>query len=195
MKEKQSKIIGDVLKQELTLREPELDVPFTYKIGAWPYQNDLTVEGLNCDILDSRLCQWNSASLIRICISGRMRNWPERKPCVKAVHITETFLERTKEGYVGEITLLPIVGIEEQPKYLATWIPFTIHQELVLHSMGMGKNTFVITCGTLQQQIEVIQGKVLSEAENERIVAAMYSAIQAAEHHNPSPSSSYDQDE
>ena len=69
-------------------------------------------------------------------------------PYLATVHITEHVLMQARGAYCGQITLTPIVDVRQSAEYRTTWIPLTIHQEIVMSSMGTRTNIFVFICGT-----------------------------------------------
>lgn len=149
------------LSVEPTVRKPVSDVPFTYQIGWWPYQEYLEVTSLDTKVIDSRLNLFNSKSLISISFHGKMKNQDNGwKPFISSVHISEKVIKRGNfANSEAEIQVTPIIETKKDKSYSGENIEFTINQELILHSMGWGKNTFYVTSQNHEETIEVQQSK------------------------------------
>ncbi len=142
------------------VRKPESSVPFIYQIGWWPYQEDMEVTSLKIKLLDSRLNLFNGRSLVSLAISGKMRTDKGWRPYIKSVHISEQVIKGGNfAGCRREIRVTPLVGVREDNNYNGELLPFVITQELILFSMGWGKNRFTIISQDQNQEIEVIQKK------------------------------------
>ena len=55
-------------------RNPKMEVPITYNISWWSYQEDLTIENLEVNIIESKLNLFNSKSLISYTIKGKLNH-------------------------------------------------------------------------------------------------------------------------
>lgn len=136
------------------------DVDFTYKIGWWPYQSDLTVETLTTDVADSRLNLFNSTSLIRIKMKGTMHGSKGWEPRIAKVHIAEEVIVGGNfTNSLAQIRLKPIIEVREKTGYAGTPISYDLTQELQLQSMGWGSNRYQIACGGITNEIALIQRK------------------------------------
>jgi len=143
-----------------SVRSPDSDVPFTYQIGWWPYQEFLEVTALRTKIVDSRLNLFNAKTLVSINIQGKIRNDNNWKPYIKAVHISEKVVHSGNfANSEAEIQVTPIIKTKEDKTYKGEVIEFNINQELIVNSMGWGKNTYIITSQDKKQVIEVQQMK------------------------------------
>lgn len=138
----------------------KLDVDFTYKIGWWPHQNDLTVETLTTEAVDSRLNLFNSTSLMRIKIKGRMKGSKGWEPRVAKVHIAEEVIVGGNfTNALAQIHLKPIVEVREKNDYTGIPISYDVTQELQVQSMGWGSNRYQIVCGGITNELDLIQQK------------------------------------
>ena len=45
-------------------RKPKIEIPVTYNIGWWSYQDDLIIDSLKVEIVESELNLFNSKSLL-----------------------------------------------------------------------------------------------------------------------------------
>lgn len=144
------------------VRPPDSDVPFVSSVGWWPYQDGLQIQSLEVKALDSRLNLFNSKTLAQIAITGEMtvsktKGW---RPVITKAHLSEKIVKGDNHNdSEAEITVTPIISVEKDKSYGGGKVPFSIRQEVILNSMGWGKNTFVIVCGDLKQTITVHQAK------------------------------------
>jgi hypothetical protein len=144
------------------VRSPDSDVPFVYPVGWWSYQDGLQIQSLEVKVLDSRLNLLNHKTLAQITITGEMTvsktiNW---RPSITKAHLSEKIVTvNNRNDLEAEITVTPIIDVEKDKSYDGGKIPFSIKQEIILNSMGWGKNTFVIVSGGLKQAVTVGQGK------------------------------------
>ncbi|MGA1839330.1 MAG: hypothetical protein ACMUIU_01785 [bacterium] len=141
------------------VRNPRSDVSFTYRIGWWPYQENLEINNMEVKILDSRLNLFNSKSLIQIIITGYMKNRENWRPYVKKAHISENVIKRASIGAEGEIKITPIIKTKEDKFYKGELLPFCITQELIIHSMNWGENLLHIHCGNIKKTLSLSQMK------------------------------------
>ena len=54
-------------------RKPKIEIPVTYTISWWSYQNDLVIDSLKIKIIESKLNLFNSKSLISYSVYGKMK--------------------------------------------------------------------------------------------------------------------------
>ena len=143
------------------IRSPRSDVPFTYRIGWWPYQENLQINNIAINILDSRLNLFNSKSLVQISITGHMKNKNGWKPYIEEVHISENVIEQasTNFGSEGEIKITPIIATKKDKSYNGESLPFSITQELIINSMNWGKNLLHVYCGNIKETFSLSQSK------------------------------------
>ncbi|MCC7145134.1 MAG: hypothetical protein IT443_01670 [Phycisphaeraceae bacterium] len=141
------------------IRSPKNSVPFVREIGWWPYQEDLHVQKIEVQVLDSRLSLLNSRTLVAILITGEVKNLEGRRPVIAKMHRSEKVIRSTKGSSEAEISLTPIVEIKEDKLYDGRVLPFVLRQELILNSMSWGENVFGFSCGDAQQSVTVVQDK------------------------------------
>ena len=88
---------------------------------------------------------------------SKTKSW---RPAITKAHLSEKIVKgNNRNDSEAEITVTPIIGVEKDKSYDGGKIPFSIKQEIILNSMGWGKNTFVIISGSLKQAITVGQAK------------------------------------
>jgi len=140
--------------------KPKSDADFTYKIGWWPYQDELTIDSFSVAVVDSKLNLFNSKSLVRLSIVGKIvgsKNW---EPRIDNVHISEKVIVGGNfTNSIAEICITPIVEVEQCEKYNEEIIPFDLTQELVIQSMGWGSNTYKFVCGNVTNELFLRQLK------------------------------------
>lgn len=89
--------------------------------------------------------------------AGHIRYW---RSFIESAHVSERVVKSGNfTNSEAEIQLTPIIKLKKDKSYKGELIKFSIKQELILHSMGWGKNTFLITAQTLKQVVEVQQSK------------------------------------
>jgi len=139
---------------------PKSDVDFTYKIGWWPYQDGLTVQTLSTEVVDSTLNLFNSTTLIRIKIKGSIQYRNRWEPKIEKVHIAEEVVVGGNfTNSLATIRLQPIIGVKENDNYAGDPMPYDLTQELHIHSMGWGSNTFHIICAGITNKVNLMQMK------------------------------------
>ena len=93
-------------------RKPKIEIPITYNVSWWSYQEDLTIENLKIDIVESKLNLFNSKSLISYKIKGEIKYDGHWKPYIKEVHISERINKDSLQSINRIIELTPIVKVE-----------------------------------------------------------------------------------
>lgn len=82
------------------------------------------------------------------------------RPAIIKVHLSKKIVKGINPNESeAEIIVTPIIGVEKDKSYSGEKIPFHITQEIILNSMGWGKNNFVIVSGDLKQVVTVVQAK------------------------------------
>lgn len=152
-------------------REPKNQVEVTYNIGWWSHQDHLRVDSFNVEIIDSRLNLFNSNSLIKYEIKGRLvgkNNW---EPYIEKVHVSERFIreyDRTLHPYLDSdtskipeaiIEFTPIVKVKEKKNYKGEEIPFHITNEMKIQSFHWGNNWLRLSCDSLNTDLILKQRK------------------------------------
>jgi hypothetical protein len=136
---------SDISEEEieaLFVKQPQSDVPFTYKLGWWSYQKTLEIADLECAAVNPHLWVCNTKFLTSIRIIGRVSYDNSWRPRIQEIHITENVIKREalnlrgERVHIGEIILQPIVAVECDEAYAGEWIPFDLHQELILQTIG-----------------------------------------------------------
>lgn len=153
-------------------REPKYEIPITYNIGWWSYQEALNIDTFEVKLIDSRLNLFNSYSLINYRIKGRLilykNNW---EPFIDKIHISErviktdtidtdsssimTFSLNKDTVQIGEVSikpeaiieLTPIIKVKENNSYKAGHaIEFDLTNEHKIQSLDWGDNYLLIKC-------------------------------------------------
>lgn len=147
-----------------SVRAPKSDVPFVHSIPWWTYQDGLSVTRLEANILDSKLNMMNFKSLVEVVIEGDIHGTKGWRPHVERAHIFErvvrgvSVMDASTE-WAAEIGITPLIETEKDDSYKAEVIHFRIKQEMLLNSMGWGRNTFSFVSGALQKSLTVVQRK------------------------------------
>ena len=157
-----------------------LEIPVTYNIGWWSYQEALSIDSLNVEIIESRLNLFNGQSLVSYKVSGRLNyegSWQPRvnyegywQPYIKEVHISERLNSDAPLDYDGtaEITPLhfdrvieitPIIGVKRNKGANDGSEMFEFKNEHIITSGQWGINRIKFVCGSKEQIIELRQGK------------------------------------
>jgi len=137
--------------------KPKIEIPVTYNIGWWPYQNDLTIDSLKIEIVESKLNLFNSKSLVSYSIYGKMKfdgNW---EPKIESVHLSERIENDTLKNRIIEIT--PIISVTENDKLKDGIKKFNFKNEHTIISNSWGNNKIKFICENKEQIIELRQRK------------------------------------
>ncbi len=94
--------------------KPNYEIPITYNIGWWSYQNDLIIDEFNVEIVESKLNLFNSKSLISYQIIGKIKYKGEWKPSIKRVHISERLNKDTTQNCQRVIEITPVVKVSNK---------------------------------------------------------------------------------
>ena len=139
---------------------PKSDVDFTYKIGWWPYQDTLVVTSLTSEVVDSTLNLFNAKSIIRFKIKGSMQGAKGWAPRIEKIHLVEEVIRGGNfTNSLATVRLKPIIGVKQDKKYAGESVTYDVTQELVIHSMGWGFNSYQVTCGNITNRLELMQLK------------------------------------
>lgn len=137
-------------------RNPKFEIPITYNIGWWSYQDCLTVDSLEVGIVESSLNMFNSKSLISYKVSGKISLVGKT---IEEVHISERLNLDTTFHYDRIIEITPVVE-DKNKKSSNGWSDrFVFKNEHTIRSGGYGRNRIKFICGTKEQIIELIQQK------------------------------------
>lgn len=166
-------------------RKPKYEIPITYNIGWWSYQEALHIDTFEVKLIDSRLNLFNSYSLINYRIKGRLildkNNW---EPLIDKIHICErviktdtidsdtsnliTFALNKDTVQIGEVSLnpeaiielTPIIKVKENKSYKAGQvIEFDLTNEHKIQSLDWGNNYLLIKCGQFDYPLVLQQRK------------------------------------
>lgn len=141
-------------------RKPKLELPVTYNIGWWPFQDSLKIDSIKVVVVESNLNLFNSKSLILYEVFGSLRNQEKSEPFIEKVHLSERFefdsLNR-RSGRIIEIT--PISSAKENEEYVGQWQPFRFKNEHLITSADWGVNKIKFVCGGHIQSVELRQDK------------------------------------
>jgi hypothetical protein len=159
---------------------PKLEIPVTYNIGWWSYQEALSIDSLNIEIVERKLNLFNGKSIISYKVSGLLNyegSWQPRvnyegywQPYIKEVHISERLNSDAPLYYDGiaEITPLhfdrvieitPIIGVKRNKGANDGSEKFEFKNEHIINSSQWGINRIKFVCGQKEQIIELYQGK------------------------------------
>ncbi len=146
-------------------RKAKNEIPVTYNLGWWAYQNNLQIDSFKIDIIKSELNLFNSKSLISYKISGTLKNFDNDVRFIKSVHISEKKITKEPSMYAdegnidAEIQITPIVGYKDSKGTKAGNSYFSFTNELKIESMGWGENLILLKCGKFEQTIKLSQTK------------------------------------
>ena len=139
-------------------RKPKIEVPITYNIGWWSYQNDLTIDSLKLEIIESKLNLFNSKSLISYSAYGKMKfatgHW---EPKIESIHLSEIIEKDSLKNRIIEIT--PIISVSETDNQKGGFKKFNFKNEQTIISNSWGNNKIKFICGNKKQSIKLQQSK------------------------------------
>ena len=99
-------------------RKPKTEIPITYNIGWWSYQDDLIIDSLKVEIIESNLNLFNSKSLISYSVYGKMKFDDGRwEPNIENVHLSERIEKDSLNSRIIEIT--PIISVTEKDNQIS----------------------------------------------------------------------------
>lgn len=139
-------------------RKPKIEVPITYNIGWWSNQDDLTIDSLKIEIVESKLNLFNSKSLVSYSVYGKMKfddgHW---EPNIESIHLSERIETDSLKNRIIEIT--PIISVTEKDNQKGGFKKFNFKNEHTIIANGWGKNTVKFICGNKKQNIKLQQSK------------------------------------
>ena len=139
-------------------RKPRIEIPVTYNIGWWSHQDDLTIDSLKVEIVESKLNLLNSKSLVSYSVFGKMRNndgyW---EPNIETIHLSERIEKDSLKSRIIEIT--PIISVSEKDNQKGGVKNFNFKNEQTIISSGWGNNRIKFICGNKIQSITLHQIK------------------------------------
>ena len=139
---------------------PRSDVPIEYKIGWWPHQHVINLNGLETRIIFDRLTLLNSTSVVEYRLTGKLTYREQQRPYIKSVHISERW-ERVdmEQGNVAAITVTPVVAIREDKSYSGEPVEFDLAVQDYLQSGGWGENHYQVSSFGRHAEIVLWQRK------------------------------------
>ena len=141
-------------------REPKNEVPVTYNLGWWSYQDDLKINDFTVNILEDMLNLFNSKSLIEYNISGIITHEKGWMPEIKNVFISESLNKDTLDrSYDRIIEIMPVVSVINNKNTDPGQRSFSIKNEYIIESNKWGSNKIKIICLDKEQIIDLIQIK------------------------------------
>jgi len=138
---------------------PRIEIPITYNVSWWSYQEDLAVEDFQADIVESKLNLFNSKSLISYKIKGKIKYDGHWKPNIKEVHISERINKDSTLNISRIIELTPIVEVKNDENANGGIEDFEFTNEHMITSQNWGLNRIKIICGNKETIIELQQRK------------------------------------
>jgi len=139
-------------------RKPKIEIPTTYNIGWWSYQEDLIIDSLKVEIIESNLNLFNSKSLISYSVYGKIKfNDGHWEPNIENVHLSERIEKDSLKSRIIEIT--PIITVTEKDNQKSGAKKFNFKNEHTIISNGWGNNTIKFICGNKEQIIRIQQRK------------------------------------
>lgn len=138
--------------------KPKIEIPITYNIGWWSYQDDLIIDSLKVEILESNLSLFNSKSLISYAVFGKMKfDDSQWEPNIENVHLSERIEKDGLKSRIIEIT--PIISLTKKDNQKSGVRKFNFKNEHIIISNGWGSNNIRFICGDKEQSITLQQNK------------------------------------
>ncbi len=139
-------------------RKPKIEIPVTYNIGWWSYQDDLTIDSLKVEIVESKLNLFNSKSLVSYSVYGKMKfNDGYWEANIENIHLSERIEKDSLKTRIVEIT--PIISVSEKDNQKGGFKKFNFKNEQTIISNGWGNNRIKFSCGNKEQIITLHQRK------------------------------------
>ena len=150
-------IVGSMFSAEP--RSPKLQISETPNIGWWAYQDALTVDTFQVELIESKLNLFNSKSLIRYTVKGRLSYKGHWKPSIKDIHVSQMFLrqyDRELHPYLDSdtaqtpealISVTPVIKVTNDEKYNGEELDFEFTNEIKLESFHWGNCWVRFQCG------------------------------------------------
>ena len=140
-------------------RNPKIQIPVTYNVSWWSNQEDLFIDDLQVNIVESKLNLFNSKSLISYRINGRIKYDGHWKPYIKEVHISERINKDSTQNINRIIELTPIVNVKNNESVNGGIEKFDFKNEHMIISGNWGLNRIKVICGNKEAIIELQQRK------------------------------------
>jgi hypothetical protein len=138
-------------------RKPKYEIPITYNISWWSNQENLIIDSLKIEIIESKLNLFNSKSLVSYSVYGKMKIEKFWKPKIEEIHISERIENDSLKSRIIEIT--PIIKMIENEKENEGVEKFNFKNEHTITSNSWGDNKIRFICINKEQSIKLIQYK------------------------------------
>ena len=139
-------------------RKPKIEIPVNYNIGWWSHQDDIIIDSLKIEIIQSQLNLFNSKSLIAYSVYGKMKfddgHW---EPNIENIHLSERIEKDSLKSRIIEIT--PIISVSEKDNQKGGVKKFNFKNEHTITSNHWGNNYLKFVCGNKEQIIILHQRK------------------------------------
>ncbi|MFN6945838.1 MAG: hypothetical protein ACK4ND_12895 [Cytophagaceae bacterium] len=152
-------------------REPKLEIPVTYEIGWWSYQESINIDSFKVEFVEHNLNLFNSKSLIKYRVAGTIQNEGHWKPNIKNIHISQRFLNRYNESFPNNlkydtagspealIEITPVIEVRKDENYNGEHIKFKFENEIKLESFHWGGNSVRFLCKDKYEDLILTQYK------------------------------------
>ena len=143
------------------------DVPVTYEVGWWPYQDNMKISEFTAEAVDPHLNLFSHIFVMRFHLKGIIQSRDGRKFRIGEVQLTGRVDVRSpvttgtsdyKEP-VADVLLVPIVMPVGDSNALGKVFPFDLTIEHAFSTMDWGKKHYVCTCGGKSVEVDVRQLK------------------------------------
>lgn len=164
------RVLGNILSAE-PRRSPKLEISETNEIGWWAYQEALKVDSFSVEFVESKLNLFNSKSLIKYTVKGKLANDGQWKPSIKNIHISQRFIrqyDRELHPYLDSdttnipeaiIEITPVIEVTNDENYRGEIIEFEFTNELKLESFHWGNNWVRFQCADKWKDLILKQRK------------------------------------
>lgn len=140
-------------------RSPKIEIPVTYNISWWAYQENLIIENFKIEIVESKLNLFNNKSLIAYTIKGKMKYEKQWKSYIGKIHISERLNKDSTQNINRIIELTPIVRVKNNKNANGGVEEFEFKNEFIITSGNWGMNRIKFICGNKEEIIELVQRK------------------------------------
>ncbi|MDR0830479.1 MAG: hypothetical protein LBN95_10285 [Prevotellaceae bacterium] len=141
-------------------RTPKIEIPVVYNIGWWSERQNLSIDSLSVQIIESNLNLFNSQSLVSYSVSGTIEYNKHWQPFIEKVHISERINTDTTQHCDRIIEITPVIKVKENKKLINNGTQhFSFLNEHTITSNHWGNNRIKFVCGNKEQIIELMQRK------------------------------------
>jgi len=163
------RVLGNILSAEP--RSPKLEISETNEIGWWAYQKSLKVDSFSVEFVESKLNLFNSKSLIKYTVKGKLANDGQWKPSIKNIHISQRFIrqyDKELHPYLDSdttnipeaiIEITPVIEVTNDENYRGEIIEFEFTNELKLESFHWGNSWVRFQCADKWKDLILKQRK------------------------------------